>query len=100
MTTVPAAAATTVSPRSASAVLPRLKSISYDLCALLLLELPVHVWPQGNGSWKLGAARVETGGTSTWFAGLPISPSSSFEEDVGDGVGAAHAVAIGPVVRL
>jgi hypothetical protein len=55
MATVPAAAATTVSPRSALAESPRLKSISYDWCALLLLELPVQLCPQGKGSWKFVA---------------------------------------------
>ncbi len=49
------AAATTVSPRSASALLPRLKSISHDWCALPALELPVQACPQGKGSWKLVA---------------------------------------------
>ncbi|GAA1757901.1 hypothetical protein GCM10009734_77690 [Nonomuraea bangladeshensis] len=48
-----------------------------------MLELPVHDWPQGNGSWKLGAARVDTSGTFTWFGG-------SFGSDAE--VGAAEAV--------
>ncbi|GAA3117747.1 hypothetical protein GCM10020001_041960 [Nonomuraea salmonea] len=78
--TVPEAAATTVSPRSASAVLPRLKSISYDRCALLALELPVHDWPQGKGSWKFVAsiwASADSGAGSA-AAGLAVPrPASS-----------------------
>jgi hypothetical protein len=54
--TVPGAAATTVSPRSALAVEPRLKSISQDTCALLALLFPAQVWPHGKGIWKAGAA--------------------------------------------
>ncbi|HCT75615.1 MAG TPA: hypothetical protein DGT23_03270 [Micromonosporaceae bacterium] len=53
---MPAAAATTVSPRSAVAVEPRLKSISHETWALLALLLPFQVCPHGNGSWNAGAA--------------------------------------------